>query len=75
MLLPKQSGPEVLRSLKKNDLTAHIPVLVLSSLSQNNGTKLVQEGADAFLEKGALLEQPGRLLEAIMAALTRIAVP
>lgn len=50
MLLPKLSGPEVLRSLKKNDLTSHIPVVVLSSLSQNNGPKLVQEGADAFIE-------------------------
>ena len=75
MMLPKLSGPEVLRSLKKNDLTAHIPVVVLSSLSQNNGPKLVQEGADAFLEKGSLLENPGRLLEAITAALPRIAVP
>jgi CheY-like chemotaxis protein len=36
MMLPKLSGPEVLRSLKKNDLTAHIPAVVLSSLSQNN---------------------------------------
>jgi CheY-like chemotaxis protein len=75
MLLPKLSGPEVLRSLKKNDLTAHIPVVVLSSLSQNNGPKLVQEGADAFIEKGSLLENPGRLLEAIIAALPTIAVP
>ena len=75
MLLPKLSGPEVLRSLKKNDLTAHIPVVVLSSLSQNNGPKLVQEGADAFLEKGSLLADPGRLLAAVMAALPRIAVP
>ena len=75
MLLPKLSGPEVLRSLKKSDLTAHIPVVVLSSLSQNNGPKLVKEGADAFIEKGSLLENPGRLLEAIMTALPRIAVP
>ena len=75
MLLPKLSGPEVLRSLKKNDLTAHIPVVVLSSLSQNNGPKLVQEGADAFIEKGSLLADPGRLLAAVTAALTRIAVP
>jgi CheY-like chemotaxis protein len=66
MLLPKLSGPEVLRSLKKNNRTAHIPVVVLSSLSQNNGPKLVQEGANAFLEKGSLLENPGRFLEAIM---------
>jgi CheY-like chemotaxis protein len=75
MLLPKLSGPEVLRSFKKNDLTAHIPVVVLSSLSQNNGPKLVQEGADAFIEKGPLLADPGRLLAAVMAALPRIAVP
>ncbi len=75
MMLPKLSGPEVLRSLKKNDLTAHIPVVVLSSLSQNNGPKLVQEGADAFIEKGSLLENPRRLLEAIMTALPRISVP
>jgi CheY-like chemotaxis protein len=75
MLLPKLSGPEVLRSLKKNDLTAQIPVVVLSSLSQNNGRKLVKEGATAFLEKGPLLENPGLLLETIKAALTTIAVP
>jgi len=75
MLLPKLSGPEVLRSLKKNDLTAHIPVVVLSSLSQNNGPKLVQEGAGAFIEKGSLLENPRRLLEAIMTALPRTSVP
>jgi twitching motility two-component system response regulator PilH len=75
MLLPKLSGPEVLRSLKKNDLTARIPVVVLSGLSQNNGPKLVQEGADAFIEKGSLRADPGRLLAAVMAALPRIAVP
>jgi CheY-like chemotaxis protein len=75
MLLPKLSGPEVLRSLKKNNLTAHIPVVVLSSLSQTNGSKLVQEGADAFVEKSSLLENPGRLLEAITAARPRVAVP
>jgi two-component system, OmpR family, phosphate regulon response regulator PhoB len=75
MLLPKLSGPEVLRALKKDDRTAHIPVVVLSSLSQNNGPKLMQEGADAFLEKSSLLEDPGPLLEAITAALPRSAVP
>jgi CheY-like chemotaxis protein len=73
MLLPKLSGPEVLRSLKKNGLTAHIPVVVLSSLPQNNGRKLVQEGAAAFLEKGPLLEDPSLLLEAIKGALPKTA--
>jgi hypothetical protein len=35
----------------------------------------MQEGADAFIEKGLLLENPGQLLETITAALSRIAVP
>jgi two-component system phosphate regulon response regulator PhoB len=74
MLLPKLSGLEVLRSLKQNDLTAHVPVVILSSLSQNNGPKLVHEGADAFVEKNSLLENPSRLVDAIMAALPSAAV-
>jgi CheY-like chemotaxis protein len=69
MLLPKLSGPEVLHSLKKNVITAAIPVLVLSSLSKKNEEKLLDAGAAAFLEKGPLLERPELLLQAIQAAL------
>jgi CheY-like chemotaxis protein len=65
------SGPEVLRSLKKNVLTAHIPVVVCSSLSQKNEAKLVREGACAFIEKGPLLENPDLLLETIRIALAK----
>src|SRR5258708_27285752 len=36
LLLPKLSGEEVLRQLKQNPATAHIPVVVLSGLSQAN---------------------------------------
>jgi two-component system phosphate regulon response regulator PhoB len=71
MLLPKLSGPDVLRSLKKDVRTAHIPVLVLSSLPQTNERKLVKDGAAAFLEKGALLDDPNLLLAAIDSALAR----
>jgi two-component system cell cycle response regulator DivK len=71
MLLPNLSGPEVLRSLKKNVLTAHIPVVVSSSLSQKNEAKLVREGACAFIEKGPLLENPDLLLETIRIALAK----
>jgi two-component system cell cycle sensor histidine kinase/response regulator CckA len=70
MLLPKLSGPEVLHSLKKNVITAAIPVLVLSSLSKKNEEKLLGAGAAAFLEKGPLLERPELLLHAIQAALS-----
>jgi len=71
MLLPKLSGPAVLQKLKANPVTARIPVLVLSSLSQKNEEKLLQEGATAFLEKGPLLENPSLLLKAIKTALTK----
>ena len=71
MLLPKLSGPEVLQALQKNAATAHIPVLVLSSLSQKNEEKLLNEGASAFLGKGPLLDNPSLLLHAIKNALTK----
>jgi CheY-like chemotaxis protein len=54
MLIPKISGPEVLRALKDNPATQHIPVIVLSSLSQKNEEKLLIDGAAAYLEKSAL---------------------
>jgi len=36
MMIPKISGPDVLKALKENPATTHIPVIVLSSLSQQN---------------------------------------
>jgi CheY-like chemotaxis protein len=54
MMLPKLGGPEVLRALKKTTVTAAIPVIVLTSLSQKNEQKLLAEGAEAYLEKSAL---------------------
>ena len=74
MLLPKLSGPEVLRSLKNNSRTAHIPVIVLSSLPQKNEGKLLKDGAVAYVEKGLLLATPALLLGAIRAALEGNAV-
>jgi CheY-like chemotaxis protein len=65
MLLPKLSGPDVLRSLKKNIRTAHIPVVVCSGLSQKNEDKLRKEGACAFIEKSSLLDGAEQLLEII----------
>ena len=54
MLLPKISGPQVLKALKNNSTTTQIPVIVLTSLSQKNEEKLLQEGATAYFEKSAL---------------------
>ena len=54
MLLPKLSGPDVLKALKANPATRGIPVIVLTSLSQKNEEKLLSEGAAAYFEKSAL---------------------
>jgi CheY-like chemotaxis protein len=54
MLLPKLSGPEVLRALRKNPGTQKTPIIVLSGLSQANARKLKADGADAYFEKSSL---------------------
>ncbi len=67
MLLPKLGGPEVLRALRKDPITASIPVIVLSSLPQANEAKLIGEGANAYFEKSKLeLDQHGDLLVCIV---------
>lgn len=54
MLLPKLGGPQVLRALKRSDVTAAIPVVVLSSLPQSNEARLKKEGATAYFDKSTL---------------------
>lgn len=51
IMLPKLGGPEVLRALESDPVTARIPVVVLSSLSQRNEAKLKKDGATAYFEK------------------------
>ncbi|HYM75781.1 MAG TPA: response regulator [Candidatus Dormibacteraeota bacterium] len=54
MLLPKMTGPDVLKALKKDPATAGIAVVVFTGLSQKNEVRLRQDGACAFLEKSEL---------------------
>ena len=66
MMLPKLSGPEVLAALKQAPSTNHIPVIVLTSLSQRNEAKFLQAGAAAYLVKSdKLLEDNSVLLQVI----------
>jgi CheY-like chemotaxis protein len=62
MMLPKLSGLEVLDALKQDRRTEHIPVVILTSLSQKNEAKLLQAGAAAYLTKSDKLLENDSLL-------------
>jgi CheY-like chemotaxis protein len=59
MILPKMSGPEVLHHLKSEPATAEIPVVVLSSLTEKNKQRLIEAGAEDYLEKSSLMPVRG----------------
>ena len=49
VMLPKMSGPDVLKALKQDPATAAIPVMMLTSLSQKNAKQF--EKGQQFLRK------------------------
>ena len=59
VMLPKTGGLQVLERLKSEAKTAAIPVIILSGLSGRNGHKLIDAGAEAYLEKSALMPENG----------------
>jgi len=59
MIIPKINGPEVLQQLKKDPATSGIPVVVVSSLSDKNREKLMEVGAEEYLEKNSLMPSRG----------------
>jgi CheY-like chemotaxis protein len=76
MILPKMSGPEVLQHLKSEPVTANIPVVVLSSLSGKNRQKLLEAGAEEYLEKNSLMPSHGvnllpKVLENVICRINR----
>ncbi len=70
MLLPKMSGPDVLKALKEDALTKGIPVVVMTGMSQKNAARLQEDGAFGFLEKSALELDKGS--EKLLAAVGQI---
>ena len=52
--MPDMDGVEALRTFKADTSTSDIPGLVISSLSEKNGVKLIQEGAAGYFEKGSM---------------------
>lgn len=74
MMLPKVSGPDVLKALKQNPATAGIAVMVLTSLSQKNAKALEKDGAAGFFEKSDLMLSagPNSLLAAVQKLLGNV---
>jgi two-component system cell cycle response regulator DivK len=74
MMLPKLSGPDVLRALRKDAGTAAIPVMVLTSLPQCNEQKLIGEGATAYFAKSELMldKGSGMFVETVVRMLFRV---
>jgi len=76
LLLPRISGIEVLRRLRHTAETAEIPIVVVSGLSEKNRAHLIEEGADEYLEKNAILPVKGvnllpKVLEDVMCRIGR----
>ena len=71
-MLPKVSGPDVLKALKQDPATAGIAVMVLTSLSQKNAKALEKDGAAGFFEKSDLMlgTGPNSLVAAVQKLLT-----
>lgn len=59
MILPKLDGTMVLDQLKRDPATMHIPVIVLTGLSQRNEEKLKGAGAAGFYQKSELGVEKG----------------
>jgi CheY-like chemotaxis protein len=74
MLLPKMSGLDVLKALKKDASTRAIPVVVISGMTQKNAGRLQDDGAAGFLEKSTLELDKGseRLLAAVRDVLSKL---
>ncbi len=70
MLLPKMTGPDVLKALKKDPETAGIAVVVFTGMSHKNAERLQQDGAVAYLQKSELGLEGG--CERLLSALTQI---
>jgi DNA-binding response OmpR family regulator len=76
LLLPKVSGLEVLTRLKHSRDTAKIPVVALSGLSEKNRQRLIDAGADDYVEKNSVITEKGlnrlpKVLEDVICRINR----
>ena len=66
MLLPKMTGPDVLKALKSDPATSGIAVVAFTGPSHKNASRLEHDGACAFLDKAELgLEKGSEVVVAL----------
>ena len=70
VMLPKMTGPDVMRILKNDPATAAIPVMMLTGLSQKNAKQLEKDGASGFFEKSDSMLGKGP--QSLLASVDRI---
>ncbi len=70
VMLPKMSGLDVVKALKKEPATASIPVMMLTGLSQKNAMQMKKDGASSFFEKSDSMLGNGP--DSLVAAVDRI---
>jgi signal transduction histidine kinase/ActR/RegA family two-component response regulator len=70
--LPDVSGQDVLAELRADPMTREIPVVILSAdATPSQASRLVQEGAHAYLTKPLVVSQFLALLDALLAGAVR----
>ena len=70
VMLPKMSGPDVMKVLKDDPATADIPVMMLTGLSRKNAKQLEKDGASGFFEKSDSMLGKGP--QSLLASIDRI---
>ena len=73
IMLPKVTGPDVLKALKNDVTTKSIPVVMLTSLSHKNAKALEKDGAAGFVEKSDTMLGAGP--ESLVTAIEKILMP
>ena len=64
ILMPRVDGFQLARRLKSDERTAHVPIILVSSLdSPADKARGIEAGADAYIVKGRF--DQGNLLETI----------
>jgi len=70
IMMPKINGIDVMKKVRENEKTAHIPIILLTALIQEIGKiKDMMQEADGYLIKSEIL--PGDVVKAIEVSLSK----